>query len=114
MRVFACAPEGPALSNESDALEILGESFGSEAEWILIPTSRLSDEFFRLRTRLAGLFIQKVMNYRQRVAVVGDISHHLETSGALRDFVRECNQGSHIWFVDTIDAFEGRLRSLPR
>jgi uncharacterized protein DUF4180 len=111
LRVLTCAPEGSVLASESDALVILSESFGSDVEWILIPATRLSDDFFRLRTRLAGLFIQKIVNYQLHAAVVGDISHHLEASSALRDFVRECNEGGHFWFVDSIDAFEARLKS---
>jgi hypothetical protein len=104
-----CAPDGPVLRRETDAADLLGESYGSGAEWIVIPTSRLDDDFFRLSTRLAGAFLQKLVNYQCRVVILGDISHHLTTSGALRDFVREANRGRQVWFVRDMDELAERL-----
>ncbi|NUP38214.1 MAG: DUF4180 domain-containing protein, partial [Streptomyces sp.] len=37
-------------------------------------------------------------------------SRHLAESSALRDFVHETNQGSHIWFLADEDALAARLR----
>jgi len=53
--------------------------------------------------------IQKFVNYRIGLAVVGDISAHIAASHALRDFVHESNQGAHLWFVDSLEALETRL-----
>ena len=64
-----------------------------------IPVSRLSPDFFQLKTRLAGEVIQKFVNYRMRLAMIGDISAWLAQSNALRDFVYESNRGTAIWFV---------------
>jgi hypothetical protein len=43
------------------------------------------------------------------VAIVGDISTHLEASSALRDFVFESNRGEHVWFVTDLAELEKRL-----
>lgn len=107
MHVHMCAPDGPLLRQEADATDLVGEAYGSE--WIVIPTSRLDDDFFRLSTRLAGLIIQKLVNYHCRVAILGDISQHLTSSGALRDFVREANRGHQVWFVRDLDELAARL-----
>lgn len=104
-----CAPDGPVLRQEADATDLLGESYGSGAEWIVIPTSRLDDDFFRLSTRLAGTILQKLVNYQCRVVILGDISHHLSSSGALRDFVREANRGFQVWFARDMDELTARL-----
>ncbi len=90
---------GPLLSTEQDALDILGSLYGQEAEIVVIPTSRLAPEFFQLRTKLAGLFVQKILNYRYRLAILGDISSHIEASTALRDYVRESARNRDVIFV---------------
>ncbi|GAA3839341.1 hypothetical protein GCM10022226_72060 [Sphaerisporangium flaviroseum] len=107
--VLICAPDGAKLSGERDALDIIGEAGYQGADWVAIPVSRFDDDFFRLRTRIAGEIIQKFANYRLGVAVVGDISRHTAAGSALRDFVREANQGTQVWFVSTLEDLYDRL-----
>ncbi len=78
---------------------------------IAIPRTRLTADFFRLRTRLAGEILQKLTNYRFKVAIVGDVSAEIAASDALRDFVRECNRGGQVWFVEDLAELERRLAS---
>lgn len=109
-RVLRCAPEGPALDGESAALDLVGDAMGQDAELVAVPAERVGDEFFRLRSGVAGAVVQKFVNYRLRLAVVGDISRHLTDSSALRDFVYEANQGRHLWFVADGAELAERLR----
>lgn len=64
--------------------------------------SRLSPDFFRLSTGLAGAVLQKCTNYSFRLAIVGDISAHTAKSGPLRDFVYESNKRGDVRFVDSL------------
>ncbi len=107
--ILVCAPEGPKIATERDAADLIGEALSVSASVVVIPAVRLADNFFQLRTRIAGEIVQKLVNYRLRLAIVGDISHHVQASTALRDFVYECNQGSQIWFVSDLEALEERL-----
>ena len=75
----------------------------------MIPVERLDPAFFDLSSLVAGEFLQKIVNYRLRIAIVGDIARFTESSGALRDFVWESNRGTQVWFVDDEAALEGRL-----
>jgi len=104
---FACAPGGEKLRTERDAVELIGEAHGSDV--IVIPAARLDDDFFRLRTGVAGAFLQKFVTYGRRVVIVGNISRHVEQSSALYDFVVESNRGQHVWFAATIEDFERPL-----
>jgi hypothetical protein len=104
---FACAAEGKKLRSERDAVDLIGEAQGSDL--ILIPAHRLDDDFFRLRTGVAGAFLQKFVTYGRRVAILGDISRYLDESSAFRDFVVEANRGDHVWFVRTIEDLEMRI-----
>jgi hypothetical protein len=107
--VLLCAEEGPRLSSEADALDLIGGLWGLEVDWLALPVARLGEDFLRLRTGLAGAVIQKFVTYRVRLAIVGDLSAQLSESDALRDFVRESNEGAHVWFVSDLAALEDRL-----
>ncbi|KOV63955.1 DUF4180 domain-containing protein [Streptomyces sp. MMG1121] len=109
-RVLRCAPDGPALDGERAALDLIGDAFGQEAELVVVPVQRVADEFFRLRSGVAGDVVQKFVTYRLRLAVLGDIAAHVEASDALRDFVYESNQGGQLWFVADAAELDGRLR----
>ncbi|HXN48694.1 MAG TPA: DUF4180 domain-containing protein [Bryobacteraceae bacterium] len=91
VQIYECAPDGEKIKGERDAIELIGEARRHGASLMVIPAERLDDHFFRLRTRIAGDIIQKFVTYRLRLAIVGDISRHLNESSALRDFVREAN-----------------------
>jgi hypothetical protein len=98
-KVIELSAEGPKLSAERDATDAISAAYGADVEVIAIPVARLAPEFFELRTQLAGHFIQKIVNYGYRLAVVGDISAYVAESSALRDFVYESNRGKHVAFA---------------
>jgi len=88
---------------------LIGEAIEHRAGLVLIPVERLEDEFFRLRTRVAGEIVQKFVNYGLRLAIAGDISRYVKESDALRDFVYEANRGRHVWFVAGLAELDERL-----
>ncbi|MGO1052761.1 DUF4180 domain-containing protein [Crossiella sp. CA198] len=107
--VFHCAPEGPPLGTERDAADLIGEAWSRQARLIAIPVSRLAEGFFRLETRALGEFTQKFVNYRVRLAFLGDISEHVQRSPALASYVREINRGNQIWFLADRAELDQRL-----
>lgn len=107
--VYLCAAEGPALDGERAATDIIGDSYGCNPAVVAIPVARLGPGFLTLSTRIAGLVIQKFVNYGVRLAFVGDIADALADSGPLRDFVRESNRGRHVWFVADLAELEAKL-----
>lgn len=111
VQVLMCDPDGPKVATEQDALDLIGASFLG-ADVVAVPASRLDASFFSLGTRFAGEIMQKFVNYRLRLAVVGDISEHLRESSALRALVRESNSGGHVWFVPDLEALDERLRAV--
>jgi len=103
------AADQPTVTDEQGALDLLGESWHSGAELLVVPVQRLDGRFFDLSTGLAGAVLQKFVNYRMQVAIVGEISDHLATSDALRAFVIESNRGRQVWFLDDLDQLADRL-----
>ncbi|WP_459500471.1 DUF4180 domain-containing protein [Bacillus sp. C1] len=66
---------------------------------IIINKSLLCESFFDLKTRLAGEILQKFINYRVKVAIIGDFSAY--SSQSLKDFIYECNIGTSFFFLPT-------------
>ncbi|MDF5752118.1 DUF4180 domain-containing protein [Spongiactinospora sp. TRM90649] len=108
-RTLICDADGPVIRDERSATDVMGDAFGRRAEVVVVPVQRLTDDFFVLRTRVAGEIAQKFTNYRLLLVVVGDIAGHLAASAPLRDFVRETNQGDHLWFLEDLGAVTERL-----
>ena len=108
-RIFAPATSGPPFHTEADAIDLISAAFEDHASCVALPVARFEPEFFDLRTRSLGEFVQKFVNYKTRVAFVGDISRYLDASTSLRAFVREANEGDHVWFVANMDELEARV-----
>lgn len=108
-RVLCCAPEGPILARAGDVSDFISAAWENKAALVAIPVQRLAEDFFRLRTGLAGEAIQKFVNYRLRLAIVGDVSAFARDSAALRDFINESNRGRHVWFVEDLAELHDRL-----
>ena len=78
--VLLSGREGAPLCNERDASEILSGAFSDQAQWVVLPAARLHEDFFKLRTLLAGTVAQRFANYRVGLAILGEISEHLAAS----------------------------------
>jgi hypothetical protein len=94
-------------------LDLIGEALQSGAELILVPVERLAEDFFHLKTGLAGQIIQKFVMYRRRLVILGDISAYVAQSRALRALVYETNRGNQVWFLPTLQELDQRLNRTP-
>jgi hypothetical protein len=109
VRIFECSAEGPQLRSDLGAVDLISEARSQRATVIVIPTERLSDDFFRLKTGIAGGILQKFVTYGMRIAILGDISGHMAQSASLKAFVYESNRGSQCWFVENLEELGQRL-----
>jgi hypothetical protein len=104
--------EGIIISNEQDALDLLGNCGYLGADSIIINEANLSPNFFELRSGLAGAVLQKFSNYRMQLAIVGDFDKY--DSKSLRDFIYESNKGRRINFVSSLHEAKGKLTGLQK
>ncbi|MGW6685167.1 DUF4180 domain-containing protein [Streptomyces sp. NPDC054961] len=107
--VIVCAADGPPVATVQDALDQLIGSAFHRAEVVAVPAERLDDAFFDLSSGLAGAIMQKFVNYRIRLVVLGDIAQRLRAGSALSDLVRESNRGLHVWFLPDVESLAARL-----
>jgi hypothetical protein len=109
VRVLELIADSTKLQTYNDAVDLVGKTFENRATMIVIPVECLDDEFFRLKTRIAGELIQKFVQYRRHLVIVGDISRFLSESSALRAFVAESNRGKEVWFLPSRAELDDRL-----
>lgn len=109
-KTIAIIKEDTVIKTGTDLLDLMAEAvYSGNATGILIGQNSLPEEFFDLKTGLAGDMLQKCSNYRMKLAVIGDFSGY--ESRALRDFIRECNRGTLIFFKGTeAEALEAMTR----
>lgn len=76
---------------------------------IIVPLSRLPDDFLPLETRVAGPILQKFATFGTTVAFMGDLSVEMANSNALRAYILETNSRDDIWFLPDKQALAERL-----
>ena len=101
--------DGSPLRSDRDAIDVISAAASANPEFTVVPVPRLDPEFFSLRTRVAGEFLQKFITYGKRIAIMGEIPAAFLESRALQDFITECNRGGQIWFVKSRKELAARL-----
>jgi hypothetical protein len=109
VRILECDAEGAPIRSGRVLSDLISTTWEHRAKWLVIPIERLGDDFFRLRTGIAGEVVQKIVQYHLRLAVLGDISRYVDESTALRDFVRESNRGNQFCFVADREELDQRV-----
>lgn len=90
------------LHDEQSALDLIGElSFNKKARHLVIPAEALNKFFFDLSTGLAGNILQKFVNYKIHLAIIGDFS--IYNSKNLHQFILESNKSNHVVFAASIE-----------
>jgi len=100
--------ENKSIKNADDMLDIMGDANYLGANKIVLNKDYLTDDFFDLKTRIAGDILQKFSNYHMKIAIWGDFS--IYNSRSLKDFIYECNNGNTVFF--SIDENEALSRLL--
>ncbi len=108
-RVLFFPQDGRALATPGDTNDFISEVWSENAEIAVLPLSRLGPDFLILSTRLAGEVIQKFVNYRTQLVILGDLTDQAAQSRALRDFIYESNSGRAVWFLPDEAALRARL-----
>lgn len=90
------------LTDVQSALDLMATvNYETGCSRMVLNKAAISEDFFKLSTRLAGQILQKFINYHVKFAIIGDFSMY--NSKALKDFIYESNNGRDIFFVSTED-----------
>lgn len=91
---------GPLLQDVDAGLTLMSrvrELTGCDK--MILEQADIAEEFFDLKTTVAGEILQKYVNYRMQMGIVGTFEDVERKS--LRDFIRETNRGNQFCFVST-------------
>jgi hypothetical protein len=102
---FTVIAKGTVVINNTQ--EFLDTVFNLPSSAIVLHEENLHPDFFELRTGIAGDILQKVVNYKMQLGIVGDFKKY--QSKSLRDFIYESNKTNIIVFVNTVDEAITRL-----
>jgi hypothetical protein len=90
------------IKDTQSALDLIATvQYETDCDKLIVYKSCVTDDFFVLSTGIAGEILQKFINYRKKIAIVGDYSKY--TSKPLKDFIYECNKGNSIYFVSNLE-----------
>ncbi len=94
--------ENVLVSDSQSVLDfIMTVNYETDCRKIVLDKNNISEKFFTLSNGVAGEVCQKLVNYRFKIAIIGEYSKY--TSKPLHDFIYECNRGNDIFFVDNLE-----------
>jgi hypothetical protein len=87
-----CLEGDQRLDSEREAVDLVGVCGEHGTDRVMLHAENLTDDFYQLRTGLAGDILQKFSTYRIRAAAV--LTPELVGQGRFREMVLEANRGS--------------------
>jgi hypothetical protein len=91
-KYLECIPDGDLIDSETKALDLVAACGQDETDRLLIHGECLPDDFFDLRTGLAGTIMLKLSNYRIRAAVIAP--NEKTEQGKFHEMMIETNRGN--------------------
>ncbi len=95
------------INTVQDFLDWLASASYEGATSLILHEENINPDFFDLKTKLAGDMLQKAVNYRMKVAIIGEFSKY--ESNSLNAFIVECNRGRQIFFVGDVETAVTKL-----
>ncbi len=96
------------IYDAQSALDLVATAqYETGCDKFIISKACFTEDFFVLSTGIAGAVLQKFVNYRKKVAIIGDYSGY--TSKPLQDFIYESNKGNSIYFLPGVQPAVNKL-----
>lgn len=102
-----CVGEKRFITHVQDALDLVGLCGENGASRIIIYGENLTNDFFDLKTCVAGDILQKFVNYRVKTAIV--LSPEYLKHDRFREMALEANQSGAYGFFHTKEKAEAWL-----
>ena len=89
-----------SIDDETSIMEAVCQCFDSETKNLMIDDKYLSDDFFDLKTGLAGICMQKFINYGIKAAVV--LNSYDRVNERFSELILELNKRDDFKFFNTL------------
>jgi hypothetical protein len=92
------------VRSEDEILELISDCMENNTERIMLKPEVLTEDFFRLRTGLAGELLQKLCNYHIKAAII--LPERSNNLGKFTELMLELNRGNALRVCNTIEEAE--------
>ncbi len=92
-KYIECISVDKQLYSERDVLDFIGICVENDIYKLVLHGGMLSEDFFNLKTGLAGMVLQKFINYHVKVAVI--LENEEKFNDRFREMIMESNKGNH-------------------
>lgn len=92
------------LSSEQDILDIISICIENDAYIIILYVDTFSEDFFNLKTGLAGTILQKFINYHIKFAII--LEDEEKVKGRFKEMIIESNKGNQFRTFKSIEDAE--------
>lgn len=92
-----CLPDGGQVQSEQDALDLVGACGEYQAHRLLLHAANLGEDFYDLKTGLAGAVLLKFSNYRIKAAIVVDPERMTGRFGEMAGEANRRNRDFHVF-----------------
>jgi DNA-binding PadR family transcriptional regulator len=106
-RYIECFLAEPPLSTEQEALDLVALCGENDTNLMMLHADALSEDFFKLKTRIAGMILQKFVNYRVKTAIV--LPGDLKIMGKFKELMVESNRGNEYRVFNNVTEAENWL-----
>lgn len=103
-KYLECVSAATPLGTEQDALDLVALCGENETHFLIIHAAALSGDFFKLRTGVAGRMLQKLINYRVKIALV--LTDAQVIKGKFAEMLAESHRGGDFRVFQSIPAAE--------
>jgi Domain of unknown function (DUF4180) len=79
-RILEFSVNDAEVSAASDFSALISLAIEHQAGLVILPASEVGDAFFQLKTGVAGDLIQEFVNYRLRLAIIGDLAAYVRSN----------------------------------
>ncbi|EPR14069.1 DUF4180 domain-containing protein [Ruminiclostridium papyrosolvens] len=93
-----------SISTENDALDLIALCWEHEANALMIHYETLSEDFFKLKTKVASNIIQKFINYGIKAAAI--VPQETIQKGRFKEMALETNKGNHFRLYESKEEVE--------
>ncbi|MBC9934173.1 DUF4180 domain-containing protein [Chitinophaga qingshengii] len=110
VRIAEVVADDILINTPEEALQLIVDVYYQNFEKMIIHEKNIIPAFFDLKTGIAGEVLQKFVNYRMQLSIVGTFEHY--TSKSIRDFIYESNKGRQISFLSSVEEAVEKLSGI--
>lgn len=98
------------FSNEEEIMDIISLCMEHGTDYLMLSKNSLTDDFFNLKTGLAGITIQKFINYRIQAAAIVDDKNRINKR--FSELMLELNKSNNFRLFDNFEDAKNYILNL--